>query len=312
MITETTPCPVCQADDFTVRFRLRDWAYELPGEFQLVTCRVCGHIYQTPRPTATAIAAFYPENYQPFQRAIAEEPRAWRRVWRHLQWHTRCLQVTRLRRSGSLLDVGCSTGLFLDALRYHGDWRLAGIEADARAAQYARDTLGLDVFSGQVEDAPLPRAAFDVITLWDVLEHLPAPRAALARIREWLADDGWLIVSVPNADSIDARVFSRYWIGLDPPRHMSVFTLTSLRRLLEDAGFEVEAVYSFYGRYTTFALSVRQWLHAHLHRTASRQTLEQVLFLPIWRYLTLPYFWLLDQMKLGAIITMRARPRAAR
>lgn len=312
MVTETTPCLVCQANDFTVCFRVRDWAYEIPGEFQLVTCRVCGHIYQTPRPTPSAVAAFYPENYQPFQRAIAEEPRVWIRVWRRLQWRTRCLQVTRLRRSGCLLDIGCSTGLFLDAMRRYGDWRLAGIEANARAAQYARDILGLDVFNGQVEDALLPRAAFDVITLWDVLEHLPAPHTALARIREWLADDGWLIVSVPNADSIDARVFGRYWIGLDPPRHMSVFTLTSLRRLLEDAGFEVEAAYSFYGRYTTFALSIQQWLHAHLHRSTLRRMLEQVLFLPVWRYLTLAYFWSLDQMKLGAIITIRARPRIAR
>jgi len=265
-----------------------------------------------PRLTPAALEIFYPENYEPFQRAITEEPQAWIRIWRHLQWRTRCLQVARLRQGGNLLDVGCSTGLFLNEMRHYGNWRLFGVETNARAAQYARDVLGLEVFTACLEDVPLPPATFDVVTMWDVLEHVLNPRATLVRIRELLTNDGWLLMSVPNGDSIDARLFGQYWIGLDPPRHMSVFTMSSIKRLLNETGFELDTAYCFYGRYTAFALSLRQWLRAHLCRSAMRNILEQVLFSPVWRYLTLPYFWLLDQMKLGAIITLRARPKLSK
>jgi SAM-dependent methyltransferase len=312
METETTLCLVCGADDFRTYFNLQDWGYELPGEFRLVVCQACGHIYQTPRPTQTAIGAFYTRDYQPFRRSIAEEPHAWHRTWQHLQWRPRCLQVARLRASGRLLDVGASTGLFLNEMRRYGEWTLAGVELDARAAQYARDSFGLDVFCGQIEDALWQDNSFDVITLWDVLEHLPSPRTALTKIRKLLTDAGWLILSVPNASSIDARLFGPYWIGLDPPRHMSAFTLAGLKRLLTETDFEVEAAYCFYGRYTAFALSAQQWLHAHLHRSSSRRLLERLLFLPVWRYLTLPYFWTLDRLRLGAIITIRAHPKMVR
>lgn len=304
---ESTPCLVCGSSDFIPSFRLRDWAYGLPGKFQLVTCRVCGHIYQTPRPTQSTIGFFYPDTYQPFHRTV-QESLPWVRVWRYVQFRTRCLQVARLRQGGRLLDVGCSTGLFLKEMRHYGAWNLAGVEPNTLAAQYARNVFGLDVFCGQIEQAPWPRGSFDVITLWDVLEHLPNPRAGLSRIHELLVDEGWLIVSVPNADSIDARLFGRYWIGLDPPRHLSVFSLDGLKRLFSDTGFEFEKAYCSYGRYTTFALSVRQWLRAEMKASFLRELLEKLLLFPVWRYLTLPYFWALDQLGLGAIITVRARP----
>jgi SAM-dependent methyltransferase len=305
---ETPACLICGATRSTVRFHLHDWACELPGEFQLVTCETCGHMYQSPRPTQAVIGEFYPEDYQPFWRAIDAEPHWWRRVLRRWQWRTRCRQVSQVRAGGRILDVGASTGVFLSEMRRYGAWTVAGVELSAQAAQYARETFNLDLFVGQVESAPWPPHSFDVVTLWDVLEHLPEPALALKKIRELLAEDGYLIVSVPNGDSVDARLFGRYWIGLDAPRHMSVFNRTSLQRLMRDTGYTIEAAYCYYGRYTTFALSLQQWLRAHLRRSALRRGLERGLSWPLWRYLTLPYFWTLDQWRLGAILTLRARP----
>ncbi len=307
MDIETTPCLLCGAIDFNPWVRLGDWAYELPGEFQLVKCCNCNHIYQTPRPTQAAIQIFYPDHYQPFLQPVAPKDNSLIRFWRRLQWRARCRQVAQLRRGGRLLDIGASTGLFLNEMRSYGDWTLAGVELNPQAAQSARTRFGLEIFTGQLEETPWPPASFDVITMWDVLEHLPQPRQALLKMRELLPEGGYIIASVPHADSVDARLFGRYWIGLDPPRHLSVFTRAGLRRLFQEAGFEVEATYCFYGRYTTFALSLKQWLHAHLKPTSGRRLIEQILFFPIWRYLTLPYFWLIDQLQLGAIITIRAR-----
>src|SRR5436190_10937854 len=126
METETTGCLVCGAQTSTPRFHLRDWAYELPGEFQLVTCLNCGHIYQTPRPTQASIGQYYPDRYQPFWRSIEDEPSGWIRRWRHWQWRARCLQVARLRPGGRLLDVGAGTGIFLNEMRRYVAWEVKG------------------------------------------------------------------------------------------------------------------------------------------------------------------------------------------
>lgn len=304
---ETPRCLLCDSTNSTVLFRLHDWACELPGDFQLVTCQMCGHIYQSPRPTQAVIGAFYPEDYQPFWRAIDTEPHQWRRTLRHWQWRARCRQVAQLRAGGRLLDVGASTGVFLNEMRHYGAWTLAGVELNEQAARYARNTFQLEMFVGQIENAPWSPSSFDVVTLWDVLEHLPEPASALKKIRDLLTPDGYLIMSVPNGDSVDAKLFGRYWIGLDAPRHMSVFNLASLKRLLRTAGYSLETAYCYYGRYTTFALSLQQWLRAHMSRSPLRSRLERWLSFPLWRYLSAPYFWALDQFRLGAILTVRAR-----
>lgn len=305
---ETTPCLVCGSTDYVPRFQLQDWAYELPGQFQIVTCAHCGHLYQTPRPTQAAIGQYYPDHYQPFWQAVDDAPHAWQRWLGHRRWRTRCQQVTRLRQGGRILDVGAATGVFLNEMRRYGQWELRGVEFSADAADYARSKFGLDIFPGQIEAVPWANASFDVITCWDVLEHLPDPHSALRKMRTLIADDGYLLFSVPNGGSLDARLFGRYWIGLDQPRHMSVFTLKSLSRLLDEAGFKIESAYCFYGRYTAFALSVQIWLHARMRASRLRHALEAGLFLPVWRYVTLPYFWSIDQFKRGSIITIRARP----
>jgi 2-polyprenyl-3-methyl-5-hydroxy-6-metoxy-1,4-benzoquinol methylase len=308
--TETTACLVCGSRSARPSYQLEDWACELPGDFTLVTCDNCGHTYQNPRPTQAAIGQYYPDTYQPFWHAIDDEPSAWKRRLRHWQWRARCSQVSRLRPGGRLLDVGAGTGIFLNEMRRYGDWRLAGVELSAPAADYARSKFGLEIFNGQVEDAPWPAGSFDVVTLWDVLEHLPNPQAALRKIHALLAPQGTLLFSVPNGGSIDARLFGRYWIGLDAPRHMSVFRLETLRRLLDETGFAIEAAFCFYGRYTTFALSLQQRLRAGWPASAGRRRVERLLFLPVWRYLSLPYFYLVDQLRLGAILAVRARPAA--
>lgn len=307
--SETTACLVCNSTEYTPAFHVRDWTYELPGEFQIVECAKCGHLYQNPRPTQTAITAYYPSHYQPFWRAVDDASHGWQRALGHWRWRTRCRQVTRLRQSGRLLDVGASTGVFLSEMKRYGQWEVAGVELSAEAAQYARDRLALEVFVGQLDDAPWPNESFDVVTCWDVLEHLPQPRAALIKMQALLKEQGDLVLSVPNGNSLDARLFGRYWIGLDQPRHMSVFRLAGLTSLLESTGFEVVRAYCFYGRYTAFALSCQIGLHAHLKPSVVRHWLERLLFLPLWRYVTLPYFWLIDQTRRGPILTIHARPR---
>lgn len=307
---EVVPCPICGNAGQSLRYELTDLAYGIPGKFQLVTCDECGHLFQSPRPTQSEIGSYYPEEYQPFGKAIEDATQFGFMRWlRHQQLRTRCLQVYRLRTSGALLDVGCSTGLFLNEMRVYGPWKLAGIEIDPRASAYAMDRFGLDVFNGQVEEAPWPDQSFDVVTLWDVLEHLPDPGGALRHLRRLLAEHGLLIVSVPNLDSVDAARFGPFWTGLDVPRHFSVFRKRDIVRLVEAAGCRVIRTYCFYGRYTTFANSLILWLRARVRNVMLRNSLEIAVRFPLWRYLFKPYFALLDHMERGAIITVVAERR---
>ena len=305
---EATACPLCGGEAHTTRYVVRDLSYAVPGQFRFVTCDRCGFMHLSPRPTQDTIHESYPSGYEPYRKAIEEQTGSRFLRWlRHRQLQTRCSQVARLARGGRLLDVGCSTGLFLNEMRRYGDWELAGVETDAGAATYGRETFGLDIFTGRLDDAPWEPASFDMITLWDVLEHLPQPLDAVRRLHTLLRPGAQLIVSVPNLDSLDARLFGPHWTGLDAPRHLSVFRKADVQQLLERSGFEIEGVYCFYGRYTTFAASLRLLLRAHMQRERLRKRLERSLSLPVWRYITLPYFALVDRLGKGTIVTLVAR-----
>jgi SAM-dependent methyltransferase len=106
----------------------------------------------------------------------------------------------------------------------------------ADCAKTAETKSGAHVFVGNILDAPFPPESFDVITCFDVLEHLYEPRQVMARVSEWLKPGGIFYVLVPNADSAEARVFRSYWHGLEVPRHLFHYSPASLKFLAESAG----------------------------------------------------------------------------
>ena len=113
-----------------------------------------------------------------------------------------------------------------------------GVELTSSAADYARERFGLEVFEGMLEDAPFASDSFDVVTFWDVLEHVYSPAETLARMAELLTPGGLVAINVPNWHTPERRIFGRWWAGYDPPWHLYVFTRPSLTRFLEEAGLE--------------------------------------------------------------------------
>jgi SAM-dependent methyltransferase len=152
------------------------------------------------------------------------------------RWRDRKATLDLYKRSGSLLDLGCSSGLFLESLP-RDSWKLFGIEMSADCAKTAEARTGAKVFVGNILDAPFPPESFDVITCFDVLEHLYEPRRVMARVCEWLKPGGFFYVQVPNVDSAEARVFGSYWHGLELPRHLFHYSPASLKFLAKSAGF---------------------------------------------------------------------------
>lgn len=260
---ETTPCPMCGADEGELLVQSGDLLFPGAERFQLLSCGHCGHIYQSPRPTPASIGAHYPEQYHPYLIAVEDEPSPLRRLDRAFGLRMRTLAVHKAAggRPGRLLDVGCATGVFLDGMRRLG-WSVEGVEPSAYAVDYARSRFGLRVYEGLLEDAGLPDASFDAITMWDVLEHVHEPRPVLAELSRLLRPGGLLVLSLPNPDSLEARLLGSHWLGWDLPRHLNLYRPTQLRACLARYGMPVERIRSFTAGYAVLVMSLEHRLRA--------------------------------------------------
>lgn len=145
---------------------------------------------------------------------------------------------------GRLLDIGCGKGRFLAAARTAG-WETLGVEFAPASAERAQAAYDLDVLVGDFLDIPF-QGAFDAITMWHVVEHLPDPMAAVTRAASLLGSGGRLVISVPNVDSLQARLGGEHWFHLDLPRHLFHFSPRSLSALVERAGLRVARIGHFY------------------------------------------------------------------
>lgn len=304
---ERVTCDLCGSTDASRFLEVEDLYYGLPGSFTLQRCDACGLVFLSPRPTRDAIHQYYPDDYSNYDhRAVEDEP------FFLMRWMRRAKLVQRRRfierlwkgRPGRLLDVGCSTGLFLAEMKRHG-WRVTGVEPSSLSADYARRRFELEVFDGGLLDVPLKPDSVDVITFWDVLEHTHSPSAQLQRASSLLRTGGALVVSVPNWNSLDRRLFGQFWQGLDPPRHLYVFDEGTLTAYLKGAGFAVERSTCFMPGYFSFAMSVERWLK---HVNPSSAVIgARILSIPGMRLPFILWFSFLNAIKLGPILTVFAR-----
>ncbi|MGB9023582.1 MAG: class I SAM-dependent methyltransferase [Candidatus Bathyarchaeia archaeon] len=139
---------------------------------------------------------------------------------------------------GRLLDVGCAAGFFLKLASDLG-YDCFGVDVSEYATRYARETMNLRVFNGTVADAHFPDAFFDLITMWDVLEHISDFLAVLRECHRILRKDGILVVETLNTDSLLARLLGHKWPLYAPKYHLSYFNKRTLRLALELAGFKI-------------------------------------------------------------------------
>lgn len=256
---EDVGCPLCGSRQSVLLIQAPDpQAPADPAEYRVVRCTGCGMAFTNPRPTAETIGLAYPVEYGPHQGV--------KQTARRRHWWSRPMARWRGRRElawqgqGRLLDFGCGAGSFL--LRMHeAGWRVVGLDASPAVVQRIRGELGLPALLGALPHPELPAESFDVVTMWQALEHVHNPLAVLQAARRLLVPGGRLIVAVPNLDSAPFRWFGRDWFGLDLPRHLSHFTPETLRHIVERAGFRVEQIRH---------LSHASWLHKSAQRAQQR------------------------------------------
>ncbi len=234
-------CDLCGSHEAQLLYTGRDRLSSSPDSelYSVIRCEACGLIRLAPQPSPDKLEELYPETYSPFSPSLTPNPSRLLLNLRAITNERRHRRVTRYKRGESLLDVGCGTGDFLNKMRSSGNWTTRGLEVNERAAAYARSERGLDVFTGDLANFPGQELTFDVITLWDVLEHLPHPSNYLAKVHRLLKRDGLLILTVPNIGGVEHQVFRQNWFPLEIPRHFYHLTMRTLTALLEKEGFQL-------------------------------------------------------------------------
>jgi 2-polyprenyl-3-methyl-5-hydroxy-6-metoxy-1,4-benzoquinol methylase len=198
---------------------------------QIVSCDHCGHVYANPRWSEDEIVAAYT--------AVEDETYVSERSGRVLTFQKHLAEMEThvgAANGRSLLDVGAYIGVFVEVAQTSG-WQAYGVEPSAWAAQEAQ-RRGLDVIQG-TQDAPaLQNRQFDVVTMWDVIEHVAEPLAEVQKAHRLLNPAGWLVVHTMDIDSPIARLMGSRWPWL-MDMHLHYFSRQSMAYMLEKAGFEV-------------------------------------------------------------------------
>ncbi len=208
--------------------------------FHIVQCGACGLVYVGEDPAAVDFAALYDESYYTGGQNGAFADYVGQAAGRRAAARRRLWTLRRIKPRGRLLDVGCAAGFFLAEAARHFD--VQGVEPSTYAATFAREKLGLKVFNGTLHDAALAAASFDLITLWDVIEHVPDPAALLVEIQRLLAPGGRVVLTTGDIGSAYAQARGAAWHLLTPPWHLYFFSRATLMTLATRAGLGVEVI----------------------------------------------------------------------
>lgn len=150
-------------------------------------------------------------------------------------------QIIKLKEPGNLLDIGCATGLFMIKAKEKG-FDAYGIEMSDYAAMIAKKRFGNKVINSSIEKANYRAGKFDVVTMFDLIEHLINPRLVLKKVFKIMKKNGLLVINTGNVESLLARILGRKWHFFAPPQHLFCFSINTLRTLLDQAGFRIEKI----------------------------------------------------------------------
>jgi 2-polyprenyl-3-methyl-5-hydroxy-6-metoxy-1,4-benzoquinol methylase len=242
--------------------------------YALVRCSGCGLAYIANPPSMeelkhlySAAASYHAELCDPASAAFAQQDRIARRH----------LAVTRRSRAqGRLLDVGCSIGQFVAHAQKSG-FAASGLEMNQTSVEFARAHYGAEVTCGTIHDAPQSAGSIDVLTMFDVIEHVADPLGDLRKAYELVAPGGLAVLSTPNIDGLFPRISMKfakrldYWPHPEPPYHLFQFSVQTLAAMVRKAGFDIvetrhyaiDLAYTF-GQPATLARSPKRLVYAML------------------------------------------------
>jgi len=253
-------CDCCDKIQFVIVAlkNLTDRKITSDKKYDIITCTVCSHSFIDPMPSGEELKNFYPKNYYAhttfiYTASIKKKLKnCLIRFWygqfsdnnfiRLIQKQFYSLLKHKINEppflpGGKYLDVGCGSGEYLNMIRRFG-WEIYGIDFNEDAVRIATN-FGLNVKRGSAEKIEYENGYFDVVRVWNVLEHTVSPRKAIFEISRVLKRGGYLIIYVPNFNSVNRKYFSKYWSSLEIPRHCHHFSIKSLESYLNQAGLVI-------------------------------------------------------------------------
>lgn len=254
-------CYLCGSDGTRLYKGLIDMTYGAPGVWNLSRCPNpdCGLVWLDPMPSASEVFKAYRvyythEDYADKRRKdidgsnylLLKVFNPLLKLFMHAtgirrfekEWRNKAddMFLDKVPPGGNLLDVGCGKGEFLARMR-RKDWVVEGTDVDSAAVEHARVKNGLMVHHGVLESVGFPPASFDAVTMNHVIEHVHNPIAVIRECLRLLKPAGRLVLVTPNLDGVGHRRFGRNWRGLEPPRHLHLFTRRTLKECASRAGF---------------------------------------------------------------------------
>jgi len=281
-------CNYCGSDDIEKFMNIKDrFSNEI---FQYNNCSSCGLIFLEKILSETEILNYYPEFYEAYN-VVGDQKLLEKKLQFIFSFCKKC---------SSILDVGCASGNFLKVAKKNGFRDVFGVELNSSMREIASHK-GIEIIGSTLTDAYRTGRTFDVITLWDVFEHLPDPITSLELIFSMLNQNGLLFISIPNLNSFDRFLFGKSWIGWDAPRHFFLFDQKLLKELLNKCGFDYIGAHGVTGAKGAFNLSIDKYLN----REISKTKLFSLFSLMLWPYRQIGYIF-----KRCPVITVVARKRS--
>ncbi|MCC7300925.1 MAG: class I SAM-dependent methyltransferase, partial [Verrucomicrobia bacterium] len=246
-------CPLCGSEGGVLYAGLKDRLFGVPGESSFRQCNKqdCGLIWQDPMPVPEDLGSAY-ARYYTHTDAGKRTGLVLCRLAR-LPAHAidalliRLLGIRKQRKKmrylglmdmlpGHLLEIGCGRGTKLCMFKNLG-WQVVGQEIDPEAAAYVKNTYGFDILCGELLSFNLEENSYDAIVMSHVLEHVPDVTTVLRESHRLLKPGGRLVLTTPNSESFAHQKFRENWRGLEPPRHLHIFSKRSLEVALRQSGF---------------------------------------------------------------------------
>ena len=277
--TSHPECILCGTIGVVVYRNLRDQLFGAPGNWMMRQCPnpQCSLLWLDPMPLADDIGKAYLNYYTHIPTDNKRSHHIYNRLirfikrgyWEHAYQYRlgatsllamlagRLIYLSPIHRreadaevrclpavpAGRLLDLGCGSGRWLLTMKALG-WDVEGVDFDNKAVNAARRT-GLNVRLGALDQQNFPDKSFDAITLNNVIEHLPDPISTLRECRRILKPGGTLVLVTPNSSSFSRWLFKDSWRGLEPPRHLYIFSHNSIVLAIQQAGFSESTVHPF-------------------------------------------------------------------
>lgn len=224
-------CPLCLCLETKLL-----WAVRASPDYGVYGCPSCEARHLSPQPTETQLRELYSRRY--YDAWGYREDTGPVRDMKLSTFRLRLKLIRNYQLRGNVLDVGCATGFFLEGAREAG-FTPFGVEFSDYSAKIAKAKFGEEsVFEGVLEDCPFPERHMDVVTMFDLLEHVRDPHSAMGKTRELLKDDGVVVIMTPDTDSLTHRLMREKWVHYKI-EHLHYFNRKSLRFLAERNGFRL-------------------------------------------------------------------------